>query len=169
MKPQTLLVDFDPNRMFVMQERKSKIYNANIETGGNTELEKRIRQELEISPIITINKDKIVKVVATDILEAVSNYHKDKGIKDEAVDTPVDLTVLDDSLIRSAIERENEIGSKKGLSSTAYEKEDDKENGEIDIPDSFVNKDNPDVPIETESVSLSERKKIEQSLSQKIP
>ena len=39
MKPQTLLVDFDPNRMFVMQERKSKIYNANIETGGNTELE----------------------------------------------------------------------------------------------------------------------------------
>ncbi len=168
MKPQTLLVDFDPNRMFVMQERKSKIYNANIETGGNTELEKRIRQELEISPIITINKDKIVKVVATDILEAVSNYHKDKGIKDEAVDTPVDLTVLDDSLIRSAIERENEIGSKKGLSSTAYEKEDDKENGEIDIPDSFVNKDNPDVPIETESVSLSERKKIEQSLSKKI-
>ena len=53
MKPQTLLVDFDPNRMFAMQERKSKIYKRQtVETGGNTELEKRIRQELEISPII---------------------------------------------------------------------------------------------------------------------
>ncbi len=30
MKPQTLLVDFDPNRMFVLQELKSQFYNVNI-------------------------------------------------------------------------------------------------------------------------------------------
>lgn len=169
MKPQTLLVDFDPNRMFAMQERKSKIYNANVETGGNTELEKRIRQELEISPIIMLNKDKIVKVVASDILEAVSNYQKNKGIKDEALEVPVDLSVLNDGTIRSVIERENEIGSKSGLSTVAHEQEDGDGDGEdMNIPDSSNNKDNPDNPTKTEPISIDEQKKKEQSLSKKI-
>ena len=169
MKPQTLLVDFDPNRMFAMQERKSKIYNANVETGGNTELEKRIRQELEISPIITLNKDKIVKVVASDILEAVSNYQKNKGIKDEALEVPVDLSVLNDDTIRSVIEKENEIGSKSGLSTVAHKQEDGEEEVEdMNIPDSSNNKDNPDNPTKTEPISIDEQKKKEQSLSKKI-
>lgn len=169
MKPQTLLVDFDPNRMFAMQERKSKIYNANVETGGNTELEKRIRQELEISPIIMLNKDKIVKVVATDILEAVSNYQKDKGIKDEALEVPVDLSVLKDDTIRSVIERENEIGSKSGLSIAAHEQEDGKEDGDdIDIPDSSGSENDSDEPSTSTPVSIDEQKKKEQSMSKKI-
>ena len=46
MKPQTLLVDFDPNRMFRMQEQKSQIYNVNTEANGNTLLEARIKREL---------------------------------------------------------------------------------------------------------------------------
>lgn len=169
MKPQTLLVDFDPNRMFAMQERKSKIYNANVETGGNTELEKRIRQELEISPIIMLNKDKIVKVVATDILEAVSNYQKDKGIKDEALEVPVDLSVLKDDTIRSVIERENEIGSKSGLSIAAHEQEDDKEDGgDIDIPDPPGSENDSDEASTSTPVSIDEQKKKEQSLSKKM-
>lgn len=169
MKPQTLLVDFDPNRMFAMQERKSKIYNANVETGGNTELEKRIRQELEISPIIMLNKDKIVKVVATDILEAVSNYQKDKGIKDEALEVPVDLSVLKDDTIRSVIERENEIGSKSGLSIAAHEQEDGEEDGsDIDIPDSSGSENDSDESSTSTPVSIDEQKKKEQSLSKKI-
>lgn len=169
MKPQTLLVDFDPNRMFAMQERKSKIYNANVETSGNTELEKRIRQELEISPIIMLNKDKIVKVVATDILEAVSNYQKDKGIKDEALEVPVDLSVLKDDTIRSVIERENEIGSKSGLSIAAHEQEDGEEDGsDIDIPDSSGSENDSDESSTSTPVSIDEQKKKEQSLSKKI-
>lgn len=169
MKPQTLLVDFDPNRMFAMQERKSKIYNANVETGGNTELEKRIRQELEISPIIMLNKDKIIKVVATDILEAVSNYQKNKGIKDEALEVPVDLSVLNNDTIRSVIERENEIGSKSGLSIAAHEQEDGKEDGDdIDIPDSSGSENDSDESSTSTPVSIDEQKKKEQSLSKKI-
>lgn len=170
MKPQTLLVDFDPNRMFAMQERKSKIYNVNVETGGNTELEKRIRQELEISPIITLNKDKIVKVVAADILEAVSNYQKNKGIKDEALEVPVDLSVLNDNTIRSVIERENEIGSKSGLSTAAHKQEDgDGDGGDnIDIPDPSGAENDSDESSNTPPVSIDEQKKKEQSLSKKI-
>lgn len=169
MKPQTLLVDFDPNRMFVMQERKSKIYNANVESGGNSELEKRIRRELEISPIITVNKDKIVKVTATDILEAISNYQKDKGIKEEALDIPVDLSVLDNELVRSVIEKENEIGSKAGLSTTAHEAENGNSNdGDIDVPDSHKNDDNSENSTNIEPVSTNEQKKKEMSLSKKM-
>ena len=169
MKPQTLLVDFDPNRMFAMQERKSKIYNTNVETGGNTELEKRIRQELEISPIIMLNKDKIVKVVASDILEAVSNYQKNKGIKDEALEVPVDLSVLKDDTIRSAIEKENEIGSKSGLSIAAHEQEDGEEDGgDIDIPDPSGSENDSDESSTSTPVSIDEQKNKEQSLSKKI-
>lgn len=42
MKPQTLLVDFDPNRMFVLQELKSQFYNVNTDEKGNSRLKARI-------------------------------------------------------------------------------------------------------------------------------
>ena len=170
MKPQTLLVDFDPNRMFVMQEKKSKIYNANIDMGGNSELEKRIKKELEISPIITIDKDKIERVIATDILEAVSNYQKDKGIKDEALEISVDLSILDDSDIRAVIERENEIGSKSGLSVPAHDSEDDGEGSEFDIPATSSEKDNDNTtsPNDTTSTLADDKRKQEISLTKKI-
>ena len=41
MKPQTLLVDFNPNRMFQMQEHKSQIYNVNTDKNGNSLLEEQ--------------------------------------------------------------------------------------------------------------------------------
>ena len=170
MKPQTLLVDFDPNRMFVMQEKKSKIYNANVDTGGNSELEKRIKKELEISPIITINKDKIERVVATDILEAVSNYQKDKGIKDEALEIPVDLSILDDSTIRAVIELENEIGSKSGLSIPAHDGEDDDDGSELDVPETPSGDDTDEATPSTDTTpsSVDDKRKQEISLTKKV-
>lgn len=74
MKPQTLLVDFDPHRMFIMQEQKSQIYNANTDALGNEHLRDRLEEELRISPIITINKNRIEQVKAADILAEVSAY-----------------------------------------------------------------------------------------------
>ena len=170
MKPQTLLVDFDPNRMFVIQETKSKIYNVNVDVGGNSELEKRIREELRISPIVTLNADKIVEVRATDILQAVSNYQKDKGIKDEALETPVDLSILDDATIRAAIEQENEIGSKSGLSVPAHDGEDSDEGGEIDIPEPQDDEDTDEdeTPPDNTTTTTDEKRKQEISLTKKI-
>ena len=58
-KPQTLLVDFDPNRMFIMQETKAMIYNANVDKSGNSKLEERIREiklELRFKVYQTIAK-----------------------------------------------------------------------------------------------------------------
>ncbi len=115
MKPQTLLVDFDPDRVFVMQEQKAQVYNANTDEAGNSKLRERIEEELRISPVIVMNKDKIVQITATDIMKAVSEYSKSRGVAEEAVEIPVDMSLLEIAAIRTAVERENELGSKAGL------------------------------------------------------
>ncbi len=165
MKPQTLLVDFDPNRMFTMQEIKSKIYNANVDTRGNAELEKRIVKELSISPIVTINSNKIVEVKAVDIMNVVRNYQKDRGISEEALDAPVDLNILNDPTIYARIELENELGTKVGLSTAVYKSENE-EGYDMDIPEV------PEIGIhndhEEAQTKTSEEKNPEISLKKKI-
>lgn len=115
MKPQTLLVDFDPNRMFFMQEQKSKIYNVNTNERGNDELETRLKRELEISPIIVINKGKIAQVTPTNIMDAVRDYSANRTVKDEATAVPTDFELLDDPNILDIIKKLDPIDSKKGL------------------------------------------------------
>jgi hypothetical protein len=115
MKPQTLLVDFDPNRMFQMQEQKSQIYNVNTDANGNTELEERIKRELQISPIVVLNNNKIVQVEPAEVLDAVRKYSSDKSVLDEATAIPVDFSLLNNALIRAEIEKQAKIGSKQGL------------------------------------------------------
>jgi Eco57I restriction-modification methylase/Type III restriction enzyme, res subunit len=131
MKPQTLLVDFDPNRMFVMQEQKAQIYNVNTEANGNLNLEERIQKELQISPIITINSNKMVQVQPGDILDAVRQYSSTKSVLDEAMDIPVDFSLLDIDEMRQEIDKQEEIGSKKGLEIKANKAEGEGENLEI--------------------------------------
>lgn len=96
MKPQTLLVDFDPHRLFRMQEQKSQIYNANVEDNGNDKLEERIKRELEISPVVVLNHNKIQQVTPEDILKAVSEYSSSRSVADEASVIPVDFSLLND-------------------------------------------------------------------------
>ena len=130
MKPQTLLVDFSPNRMFQMQEQKAQIYNVNIDEAGNSKLKDRIEEELRISPIIVINKDKIAQVQASDILDAVSRYSMNRGVTEETNDIPVDLALIEIPDIWNTISKENELGSKSGFEVKAVEGEGD----ELDVP-----------------------------------
>lgn len=120
MKPQTLLVDFEPGRMFRMQESKSQIYNINTEKKGNSKLSERIAEELRISPIIVVNKDKMREVEPNDILEAVNAYSANKSIMDEATDIPVDESLLENDNIIEALKTLYPIGSKKGIKMPAY-------------------------------------------------
>ena len=115
LKPQTLLVDFDPDRLFRMQEQKSLIYNVNTEENGNSKLKERIVEELRISPVIMMNHNKIKEVDATNILEAISEYNNQRSVSDEVLDIPVDLSILNDETIRKAIEQQAEFNSKQGL------------------------------------------------------
>ncbi len=115
MKPQTLLVDFHPNRMFEVQEQKALIYNANTGKNGGDELKKQIQRELSISPIISLNKNKIHEITPTDILDAVRDYSKERGVDDEARLIPVDANLMNVPEILAEIEKQNRIGSKQGL------------------------------------------------------
>ena len=115
MKPQTLLVDFDPNRMFLMQEQKSKIYNVNTNERGNDELETRLRRELEISPIIVINKGKISQVTPTNIMDAVRDYSANRTVMDEATAVPIDFELLEDPNLLEIIKDLDPINNTKGL------------------------------------------------------
>ena len=131
MNPQTLLVDFDPGRMFRLQEQKSQIYNVNVEQNGNSRLEQRIAEELRISPIIVLNKDKFREVVPADILDAVREYSANKSVADEVSDIPADLSLLADSTILEEISSLSPIDSSKGINLKSVEGDGD----DIDIPD----------------------------------
>jgi hypothetical protein len=115
MKPQTLLVDFDPDRMFQMQIQKSLFYNINTDKKGNEILEERLAKELEISPIICANQDKLVQITPTNIIDAVRNYSQNKSIIDEASDVPYDSLLLENSEIWALINSIQPIDAKKGL------------------------------------------------------
>ncbi len=115
MKPQTLLVDFNPNRMFQMQEHKSQIYNVNTEKNGNSKLEERIRKELKISPIVVLNKNKIVQIEPSDVLDIVREYSSSRSVLDEATSIAVDLSLLDIAAIKAEIEKQGIIGSRQGI------------------------------------------------------
>lgn len=123
MKPQTLLVDFSPNRMFVMQEQKSKIYNVNKEERGNEELEVRIGKELRISPIIVINKGKLEEAQPTDVMDAVRKYSATRTIMDEAREIPTDFALLQDPNIQLLIEGLEPINAQKGINIKSVEGE----------------------------------------------
>ena len=120
MKPQTLLVDFEPGRMFKMQETKAQIYNVNTDKKGNSKLNERIAEELRISPIIVVNKDKLRQVEPNDILEAVSAYSNSKSIMDEATEIPIDDNLLSESDVLDALKTLYPINSKKGIKMPAY-------------------------------------------------
>lgn len=132
MKPQTLLVDFNPNRMFQMQEHKSQIYNVNTESNGNSKLEERIRKELKISPIVVLNNNKMVQIEPADILDAVRQYSSSRSVFDEATTISIDYSLLDIESIKAEIDRQGKIGSRQGLEIPPAKGE----GKEIDIDDS---------------------------------
>lgn len=116
MKPQTLLVDFSPSRMFDLQEKKSKIYDVNVEKNGNSNLVNRIEEELSISPIICINaENKMVKVTASDVMDEVRKYNQTRNVMDEARLIAIDKSILDFPEIKEAIRKLEAIDSKSGL------------------------------------------------------
>ena len=115
-KPQTILVDFDPARLFSMQEEKSKIYNANEDKSGNTKLKARISAELAVSPVVCVTAGKIRRVEAEDVMKAVSDYSRNRGVTDEAAKMPVDMAAAAQSKeILAAIMKESPLGGKGGL------------------------------------------------------
>ena len=136
MKPQTLLVDFDPNRMFRLQELKSQFYNVNTEVQGNAGLRERITKELAISPIIVLNKHKLQEATPTNITDAVREYSRNRSVLDEASEIPTDSILLKDAEILHVLQELAPIDAKNGLQIKPTEGDGD----DLDTPDT------PDTP-----------------------
>lgn len=142
-KPQTLLVDFNPNRMFIMQETKSLIYNVNTENNGNDKLKDRLENELNISPIIVFDSNKLRQITAIDIMNYISNYSNSRSVLDESNDLPVDFKLLNIDEIREIILKQAELGSKGGLKLTNTDDDtDDFEELSFEFDDESENQDN---------------------------
>ena len=133
MKPQTLLVDFDPNRMFFLQELRAHIYDINTDTNGNRHLLKRIEKELKVSPAIWLNKNKLQEVTPNDILNFIRKYSSERSIMDEAKDVPVDLSLLNVDELRDEIMRQQPMGTRGGLKLKPTKGDDDDDNDLDDV------------------------------------
>lgn len=162
LKPQTLLVDFDPDRLFKMQEQKSLIYNVNIEENGNSRLRERIEEELRISPVIMMNHKKIKQVEAINILEAISQYNNKKSISDEIEELPIDFTILKDIEVRKIIEQQAEFNSKQGMILTPSTEDGDDYELENINPDKLDSKNKKDT--HNESKDENELKRLEKKI-----
>lgn len=164
LKPQTLLIDFDPVRLFRMQEQKSLIYNVNVDENGNSKLKERIDDEIRISPIIVMNKNKIREVNATNILEVVGEYNNQRSVSEEVMDIPIDLSILNDEAVRKTIEIQAEFNSKKGLTIDPNQGEDD----DLDIEDApdikKTNKEDSKEKDYSETKTDNELKKLENQI-----
>lgn len=167
LKPQTLLVDFDPDRLFRMQEQKSLIYNVNTEENGNSKLKERIAEELRISPIIIMNHNKIKEVDASNILEAISEYNNQRSVSDEVLDIPVDLSILNDETIRKVIEQQAKFGSKDGLTIVPNQGEGDEFDIDVvggEVENSGRNQEKPESKDYTEEKSDKEIEELESKI-----
>ncbi len=138
MKPQTLLVDFDPVRMFTLMHKKSLIALINREERGNEVLERNLKRELEIAPIICMNHDKLRQMEAADIVDAIRNYNANKSMLDETFDIEIDYRIFDDEQIKEIIVNQPEI-TKKGINFEHSPSESDGDGDElegVDLPPS---------------------------------
>lgn len=132
MKPQTLLVDFDLTRMFVMQHKKTLIGNTNRELRGNENLVDQLAFELHVSPIILMNKDKIKEVEAVDIIDYIREYSSNHSLHDEAEGLTVDENLFLDEAIVDILSKQPEFGGQKGI---FKQKPVMGEGDDIDLPD----------------------------------
>lgn len=164
MKPQTLLVDFDPTRMFKMQSERTFISNAINEKKGNDELSDQLGRDLEISPIICVNKDKIEQVTPQNIIDAVREYSKERSVLDETFDIYVDGNLFDDTQLKSLIDEQPEMNRQGSVFSM---KPNEGEGTDIDTKDSKHNEptENPD---DKEEETPSEKEEEIKALTKKL-
>lgn len=135
MKPQTLLVDLDPTRLFFLQEAKALSYGANTGTIGNENIEQFVARELRVSPVLALNAEnnKLVEVEASVIIDAVRKYASERSISEDVNEIGVDISLRDNEDIYGLISTLAEINGKNGLNISPIDNEDDGQ--ELDTDD----------------------------------
>ena len=122
LKPQTIVVDFDLNRMFHVQE-----YSSMLQGYGTSEehsIREKLENDIKYAPIIAVNAEGGIKQVeAIDIVKEITAYSKDKGIVEEVNGLPFDVFALknNDEFLKIVL-AQNELRDSKGnkFDSKAY-------------------------------------------------
>ena len=110
MKPQTLLVDFDPSRMFRLQYANAVIANAAVDgKKGNDAVKETLKRDITISPIIYVNRGKIEQITESNIVDEIREYDNNKSVLEEARDIFVDEGLLAFDELRNIISQQAEI------------------------------------------------------------
>lgn len=130
MKPQTILVDFDPMRLFEIQGNSSNIVSA--VSDKNQAFEEILQSELKYFPIITYNGRELVNVEPSNIVEIITRYNKQKSILDEAKTIELDAGILSDEYISSFINAQSKLGLPNKLTVDAHMGEET----DLELPDS---------------------------------
>ena len=152
MKPQTLLVDFDPSRMFRLQYSNAVIANAAVDgTKGNDSIKETLRRDVSISPIIYVNLGKIEQITENDIVNEIRKYDKNKSVLEEARDIFIDEGLLAFDELKNIISQQAEITDLKSIfEHDPYEGEGNDIDGETDRGDETDKKESKKTP-KTES------------------
>lgn len=169
MKPQTLLVDFDPTRMYSLMHKKSLIALINKSERGNEVLENNLRRELEISPIICMNHDKLRQMEAADIVDEIRNYNANKSMLDETFDIEVDYRIFDDETVKAIIEKQPEI-TNKGINFETSPFKSDDEGDELENGTLPANSEQAEAPEQNEGKAKndSDKEQDDKALSSKL-
>lgn len=116
MKPQTLLVDFDPSRLFRLQYSNAIIANAAVDgKKGNDAIKETLRQDVTISPIIYLNKGRIEQITENNIIDEIRKYDSNKSVLEEARDIFIDESLLAFDELRNIISQQAELSDLKNI------------------------------------------------------
>lgn len=163
MKPQTLLIDFSPNRLFKLESERSLVVNTISKKSGNDQLEIQLQKSIQVSPIIYLNKNKLTEATPIDIIEKLRKYSADKSIVDEVIELPIDVSLYNFSEVLEEISKQGELGGKVGFIESAYQGEEtefEDTEGKDEV-DSTENKDELNEDNENKSSGSIESSEIE--------
>ncbi|MBO1084962.1 MULTISPECIES: Eco57I restriction-modification methylase domain-containing protein [Enterococcus] len=157
MKPQTLLIDFSPNRVFKIESERALIVNASKDRSGNDEQEKELQRSFQYSPIIYLNKNKLAKVTPVDIIKHIREYSEKNSIKDEALSLLIDFDLLNVPEIFDVIKKQPVLDPKKGLLKAAHEGNET----ELEIPEAAKDSKNNKARLDKAAGMGTDKKKDE--------
>ncbi len=150
MKPQTILVDFDPMRIFEIQGTSSNIVSAI--SNKKESLTKALETELKYFPIVTYNGTKLVQVQPNNIVEIITQYNSQKSILDETSSFVVDDNIMDVEYLVNFIKAQNKLGLSNTLTADGHTGQ----NSPMDIPPTNDDEDD-ETPTDETNAPTTER------------
>lgn len=118
MKPQTILVDFDPMRMFELLGLSTRIVNK-IKKDELT-LEEALKEETKFFNIIAYNADKLVEVHPNNLVEIITNYNNKKSLMEGVAKVKLNPNLLKDKYLEEFIKNQSEVDISNKLTAEAH-------------------------------------------------